>query len=186
MKDVLLHIEAIIFASEEGITLNELKQVLEDALAISISKDEITDLVDRIKIKYQQEDYILELKLINNAYQFLTKPLYHESVNQLQSHKEKKKLSQSALETLAIIAYRQPITKLEVEQIRGVNCDYSIQRLLEKNLIQITGKSETIGKPLLYGTSTQFMNHFGINSTKDLPQLKDIVNEENTIGEIAE
>lgn len=186
MKDVLLHIEAIIFASEEGITLNELKQVVEDALAISISKDEITDLVDRIKIKYQQEDYILELKLINNAYQFLTKPLYHESVNHLQSHKEKKKLSQSALETLAIIAYRQPITKLEVEQIRGVNCDYSIQRLLEKNLIQITGKSETIGKPLLYGTSTQFMNHFGINSTKDLPQLKDIVNEENTIGEIAE
>lgn len=90
MKDVLLHIEAIIFASEEGITLNELKQVVEDALAISISKDEITDLVDRIKIKYQQEDYILELKLINNAYQFLTKPLYHESVNHLQSHKEKK------------------------------------------------------------------------------------------------
>jgi segregation and condensation protein B len=95
-------------------------------------------------------------------------------------------LSQSGLETLAIIAYRQPITKLEVEQIRGVNCDYSIQRLLEKDLIKIIGKAESIGKPLLYATSEQFMNHFGINSVKDLPQLKDIINEENTIGEVTE
>jgi segregation and condensation protein B len=95
-------------------------------------------------------------------------------------------LSKSGLETLAIIAYRQPITKLEVEQIRGVNCDYSIQRLLEKDLIKIIGKAESIGKPLLYATSEQFMNHFGINSVKDLPQLKDIINEENTIGEVTE
>jgi segregation and condensation protein B len=186
LKDVLLHIEAIIFASEEGITTNDLKQIIQDSLAITIAKEELQELIDRIVVKYQHEDYILELKMINNAYQFLTKSIYHVSISQLISHKEKKKLSQSALETLAIIAYKQPITKLEIEQIRGVNCDYSVQRLLEKNLIQITGKSETIGKPLLYGTSDQFMNHFGLNSTKDLPQLKDIINEENSIGEIAE
>ncbi|WP_270090591.1 SMC-Scp complex subunit ScpB [Sphingobacterium sp. SYP-B4668] len=186
MKDVLLHIEAVIFASEEGIAISDLKQIVQDSLAITISKEELQELVDRIAIKYQHEDSILELKLINNSFQFLTKSIYHVSVNQLISHKEKKKLSQSALETLAIIAYRQPITKLEIEQIRGVNCDYSVQRLLEKNLIRIAGKSETIGKPLLYGTSEQFMNHFGINSTKDLPQLKDIINEENSIGETAD
>ena len=116
----------------------------------------------------------------------MTKENYHDVINQMQADRDRKKLSQSGLETLAIIAYRQPITKLEVEQIRGVNCDYSIQRLLEKDLIKIIGKAESIGKPLLYATSNTFMNHFGINSVKDLPQLKDIINEENSIGEIIE
>jgi segregation and condensation protein B len=87
------------------------------------------------------------------------------------------------LETLAIIAYKQPITKLEIEQIRGVSCDYSIQKLLEKDLIHISGKSETVGKPLLYGTSKMFMDYFGINSTADLPKLKDIISEEQSVGE---
>ncbi|NGM64287.1 SMC-Scp complex subunit ScpB [Sphingobacterium sp. SGR-19] len=183
MKDILLNIEAIIFASEEGINANDLKQVLKDALAIDINKQEVLDLLKKIEEKYEAEEHIFSLKIFNRHYQFLTKEKYHEAVNQLQAHKDKKKLSQAALETLSIIAYRQPITKLEVEQIRGVNCDYSIQRLLEKNLIEIAGKAETIGKPLLYTTSGQFMQHFGIKSVKDLPQLKDIITEDNSIGE---
>lgn len=186
MKDILLNIEAIIFAAEEGIGPNEIKQVLQDALAIDINRQEVIDLVAKIKEKYDTDEQVFQLREINNQYQFLTKASYHEVINQLQAHKDRKKLSQSALETLAIIAYRQPITKLEVEQIRGVNCDYSIQRLLEKKLIQIAGKSDSIGKPLLYATSDQFMQHFGIKNAKDLPQLKDIVAEENTIGEISE
>ncbi len=183
MKDILLHIEAIIFASEEGISANDIRQVLQDALAIEVTNQEVIELSKRIFEKYSSEDYVFSLHAIGKQYQFLTKAVYHDSINQLQAHKDKKKLSQSALETLSIVAYRQPITKLEIEQIRGVNCDYSIQRLLEKKLIQITGKADSIGKPLLYSTSDQFMNHFGINSTKDLPQLKDIIAEENTIGE---
>ncbi|TDS17353.1 SMC-Scp complex subunit ScpB [Sphingobacterium paludis] len=186
MKDIVLNIEAVIFATEEGIGAGEIKQILQDALAIEINKQEVIDLVDKIQKKYAQDDQVFELREINGQYQFLTKARYHEAINQLQAHKDRKKLSQSALETLAIIAYRQPITKLEVEQIRGVNCDYSIQRLLEKKLIQIAGKSTTIGKPLLYATSDQFMQHFGINTAKDLPQLKDIVAEENSIGEVIE
>jgi len=178
--------EALIFASEEGITVADLKPILEEALAIQISKDELEGFIVKIQEKYQDEDYVFELKCLNNAFQFLTKSAYHESIQQLQKHKDKKKLSQSALETLAIIAYRQPITKLEMEQIRGVNCDYSVQRLLEKQLIQIAGKADTIGKPLLYSTSQQFMDHFGIRSTKDLPQLKDILTEDNSIGETVE
>jgi len=186
VKDILLHIEAIIFGSEEGISANDIRQVLQEALAIEITNQEIVELAKKIEAKYNSDDYVFCLRQMNRQYQFLTKEIYHESINQLQAHRDKKKLSQSALETLAIIAYRQPITKLEVEQIRGVNCDYSIQRLLEKKLIQIAGKADSIGKPLLYATSSQFMNHFGINSTKELPQLKDIVAEENTIGEILE
>lgn len=184
MKDIQLNIEALIFSSEEGISALEIKQILHDALLININKDEVHAFIDKIKAKYEDEDSIFSLKIINNKYQLLTKNTYHDVINQLQAHRDRKKLSQSGLETLAIIAYRQPITKLEVEQIRGVNCDYSIQRLLEKDLIKIIGKAETIGKPLLYATSDQFMNHFGINSVKDLPQLRDIVNEENSIGEI--
>lgn len=186
MKDIQLNIEAAIFAAEEGIGAGELKQILQDALAINIDRQEVLGFIKKIQKKYEDEDQIFSLTVMNNQYQFLTKKIYHEVVNQLQVHKDRKKLSQSALETLAIIAYRQPITKLEVEQIRGVNCDYSIQRLLEKNMIQIAGKSDTIGKPLLYATSDQFMHHFGINSPKDLPQLKDIISEENQIGEITE
>lgn len=185
MKDILLNIEAIIFASEEGINANDVKQVLKDALAIDINKQEVLDLLEKIKEKYNDEDQIFSLKVFNKHYQFLTKEKYHEVINELQAHKDKKKLSQAALETLSIIAYRQPITKLEVEQIRGVNCDYSIQRLLEKNLIDIVGKAETIGKPLLYAPSGQFMQYFGIKSVKDLPQLKDIITEDNSIGEVA-
>lgn len=186
MKDIQLNIEALIFSAEEGISASEIKQVLQDGLLISINKDEVLSFIDAIKVKYEGEDSVFSLKMINNKYQFLTKKSYHDVVNQMQAHRDRKKLSQSGLETLAIIAYRQPITKLEIEQIRGVNCDYSIQRLLEKDLIKIAGKAESIGKPLLYATSDQFMNHFGINSVKDLPQLKDIINEENTIGEIIE
>ncbi len=185
MKDIQLNIEAAIFAAEEGIGANELKHVLQEALAIDINKQEILNFIKTIQQKYEDEDQIFSLKVINNQYQFLTKENYHEIINQLQAHKDRKKLSQSALETLAIIAYRQPITKLEIEQIRGVNCDYSIQRLLERNMVQISGKSDSIGKPLLYATSDQFMQHFGINSSKDLPQLKDILSDENRIGEIS-
>ncbi len=183
MNDILLNIEALIFASEEGISALEIKHILQDALLININKEEVLSFIATIEAKYKSEDRIFALSQFDSKYQFLTKEAYHDAIKQLQAHKDKKKLSQSALETLSIVAYRQPITKLEVEQIRGVNCDYSIQRLLEKNLIKIVGKAETIGKPLLYATSEQFMDHFGINSVKDLPQLKDIINEENTIGE---
>ena len=166
--------------------IRELRGMKQEALAIEVSKEELRELIKKIEDKYRDEDHVLELRYINNAYQFLTKAVYHEAIQQLQNHNNKRKLSQSALETLAIIAYRQPITKLEIEQIRGVSCDYSIQRLLEKKLIKIAGKADTIGKPLLYATSQQFMDHFGINGVRDLPQLKDIVTEDNAIGETNE
>ncbi|GGG93600.1 segregation and condensation protein B [Parapedobacter pyrenivorans] len=186
MEKLSQHIEALIYASEYGIGIAEIKQVLESSSAIDLEEQVIIAAVEEIKNRYLQEAYILELRFINNGYQFLTKPLYYDTINQLQSHRSKKKLSPAALETLAIIAYRQPITKLEIEQIRGVNCDYSVQRLLEKELIKIMGKSNTLGKPILYGTSDIFMDHFGIANTADLPKLKEIVQDDNTIGNTSE
>ncbi|WP_317043100.1 SMC-Scp complex subunit ScpB [Parapedobacter luteus] len=179
-------IEALIYASEYGIGISEIKQVLESTTGTDIEEHMIEAALESIRVRYLQEEYVVELKTINNGYQFLTKQHYYQTVNQLQTHRAKKKLSQAALETLAIIAYRQPITKLEIEQIRGVNCDYSIQRLLEKELIKIVGKADSLGKPLLYGTSDLFMDHFGITNTAGLPKLKEIIQEDNAIGEISE
>ncbi|HLT41819.1 MAG TPA: SMC-Scp complex subunit ScpB [Sphingobacteriaceae bacterium] len=177
-------VEALIFASKQSITLEEILQILQIAEPNSIiTQDDVERTIEKIDEKYKDAALSVSLQYINNGYQILTKPIFHRLINQLQSHRAKKKLSQAALETLSIIAYKQPITKLEIEQIRGVNCDYSIQRLLEKDLISIIGKSKNIGKPLLYGTSNYFMDYFGINSSADLPKLKDILFEENTVGE---
>ncbi|MFC3198021.1 SMC-Scp complex subunit ScpB [Parapedobacter deserti] len=186
MVNLNRQIEALIYASEYGIGITEIKQVLEALAGHDMAEQDILTALEEIKTRYLDESHILELKFINNGYQFLTKPRYYETINQLQAHRAKKKLSQTALETLAIIAYRQPITKLEIEQIRGVNCDYSVQRLLEKELIKIVGKAETLGKPILYGTSDLFMDHFGLTSTADLPKLKEIVQEDNAIGEVTD
>lgn len=179
-------VEALIYASELGIGIAEIRQVLSTLSNTEITEHTIVEALDTIKARYSQDDRILELRAINNGYQFLTKPTYYDAVSQLQAHRSKKKLSPAALETLAIIAYRQPITKLEIEQIRGVNCDYSVHRLLEKELIKIAGKADALGKPILYATSDLFMDHFGITTTADLPKLKDIVHEDNVIGETDE
>lgn len=185
-EKLALQVEALIYASEMGIGVSEIQQVLSALHETEIAEETVIEILDTIKERYLQDAHILELCYINDGYQFLTKPAYYRTINQLQTHRSKKKLSPAALETLAIIAYRQPITKLEIEQIRGVNCDYSVHRLLEKELIKIAGKADTLGKPLLYATSDLFMDYFGIASTADLPKLKDIVHEENTIGETGE
>jgi segregation and condensation protein B len=128
--------------------------------------------------KYTQDNFPFQIYKLAEGYQFFTKPEYQSSIAILLKAKSKKRLSKAALETLAIIAYKQPITKSHIEMIRGVNCDYSIQKLLEKELIIIQGKADTVGKPILYGTSPQFMEYFGINTLEDLPLPKDIGQDE--------
>lgn len=176
------YIEALIFSSEQSINIADLKAIVEQAFENEVSEADIQAAVSGIQAKYEAETFAIGIAEINGGYQFLTKKTYYKIIQQLQIFKAKKKLSQAAIETLAIIAYRQPITKLEIEQIRGVNCDYTIQKLLEKELIAIAGKSPSIGKPLLYSTSPMFMDYFGINTTADLPQLKDLAAETNEIG----
>ena len=176
-------VEALIFASERSISVEEIGQVIEGAQLKKIKPESLMAIVDEIRLKYDSLDIAIELVYIDGGYQFLTRKEYYPVINQLQIQRSKKKLSQAALETLAIVAYKQPITKLEVEQIRGVNCDYTVQKLLEKELITIIGKADTVGKPILYGTSNLFMDYFGINSTSDLPQLTEIQPEVNSVGE---
>jgi len=183
LENLSLHIEALIFASSLSIPIIEIKQVLDSINEIPVDIVDIAESINEIKQKYQQSDFAIELIELNGGFQFLTKKDFYSVINHLQTQRSKKKLSQAALETLAIIAYRQPITKLEIEQIRGVNCDYTIQKLLDKELITISGKAESVGKPLLYSSSSLFMDHFGIKDSSELPQLNDIQLDENTIGE---
>ena len=148
-----------------------------------IPEKDILEAIGVLTTKYQSEEHSFEIDHVGGGYQFLTKPAYQTSIGILLKQQSKKRLSNSAMETLSIIAYKQPVTKGEMEQVRGVNCDYSVQKLLEKGLVEIKGKSENIGRPLLYGTSEQFMEYFGINDISELPTLKDFSMEENVIGE---
>jgi segregation and condensation protein B len=175
-------VEALIFASEQGIRAEEILFCLQAAVDANIEEPEVLNIITAIQQKYLQGNLAIELVKLNNGYQFLTKKAYHTVVSQLQLQRSKKKLSQAALETLAIIAYRQPVTKLEIEQIRGVNCDYSIQKLLEKELISIAGKADTVGRPLLYATSNQFADYMGINHISELPAMAELSNTANSIG----
>lgn len=179
-------IEALIFASDRSISIAEIKNSIESILNLELPEQDIHPFIHTIQEKYKTDSFVIELVHIDGGYQFLTKKEYHPIVNQLQAHRSKKKLSQTAIETLAIIAYKQPITKLEIEQIRGVNCDYTIQKLLEKELITITGKADTVGKPILYSTSSIFMDYFGISSIADLPRSKEVISDNNEIGAIKE
>jgi len=186
MENTELFIEALIFSSEQSIRVEEIMYCLQASFERDFTKEEINDCLNKIKTKYQDENLAIELVNVANGYQFLTKKDYHAVISLLQMQRSKKKLSPAALETLAIIAYKQPVTKLEIEQIRGVNSEYSIQKLLEKELIAIVGKSETVGRPILYSPSQQFMDYFGINNLSELPQIKEFTDNSASIGEQSE
>lgn len=185
MEVLQQHIEALIFCNQEPVTIDEIVDCLNTMFDAKIPVEDINISIESIRKKYSSDSYSFEVVESGGGYQFLTKPAYQASIGILLKNKTKRKLSTSAMETLSIIAYKQPTTKGEIEQIRGVNCDYAVQKLLEKELIEIKGKSESVGKPLLYGTSQKFMDYFGINSINQLPQLKDLMVKEsdNEVGE---
>lgn len=183
MEHLLPHIEALIFISEQAISRREIKSVLEERFEQKIESSDIEDLIVTLKAKYANENFAFTVVEISGGYQFMTKNDYHDTIGTYLKQRTKKRLSKAALETLSIVAYKQPVTKVEVEQIRGVNSDYSIQKLLEKELVTIVGRSERPGRPLLYATSPKFMDYFGIKSLKDLPKVKDFKEEANEIGE---
>ncbi len=151
-----------------------------------VPDEDIAGALQRLEEKYTAEEYSFQLYKAGGGYQFLTKPAYQASIGIMLKQQSKKRLSTSAMETLSIIAYKQPISKTEIENIRGVNCDYAVQKLLDKNLIEITGKADTIGRPMLYGTTPKFMEYFGINDLNELPVPKEFTTETDTTSTIGE
>lgn len=179
ISQIIPHIEALVFASDKALNANDITELINTAFGFleeRISLEQVEAALEGIQEKYSTEYYPFELKQSGGGWQFLTKPTFHSTIAQLNGDKFLKRLSNAALESLAIIAYKQPITKGEVEAIRGVNSDYSMQKLLEKELIVISGRNELLpGKPLIYSTSRNFMDYFGINSTEDLPKIKEVL-----------
>lgn len=182
ITNLIPHIEALIFASDKPLTSLDITELVNNAFGFmedKISLDQVEAAIEGITEKYNSEFYPFEMRQSGGGWQFLTKKDYHKTIAQLNGEKFLKRLSAAALETLAIIAYKQPVTKGEIESIRGVSSDYAVQKLLEKELIIISGRNEKMpGHPLVYSTSRNFMDYFGINSADDLPKIKEVLAEQ--------
>ncbi len=190
MENLHQQIEALVFSSESAVTIDDIIDAISKVFPGTVLDEQVVEaILGDLRQKFQSDVYAFELRVIGGGYQFFTKPEYHKTVSALIGMREKKRLSTATLETLSIIAYRGPITKVECEKIRGVNCDYSVEKLLEKELIEIAGRIEDApGKPILYKVTPVFLDYFGINSTSELPKLKEVIAEhnENVVGEVPE
>ena len=183
MTSLPQHIEALIFAAAQPIGLEEIRTVLQESVGADFTDGALLDAIAELRRRYDHAEHSFEVVEIAGGYRFMTKGAYHQTIGTHLRQQSTKKLSRSALETLSIIAYKQPVTRTDLERIRGVSCDYAIQKLLEKELVTITGRADSVGKPLLYGVTEKFMDYFGIRSMQDLPQPKEFKLPENTIGE---
>jgi len=182
ISNLIPHIEALVFASDKPLSSAEITDLVNQAFGFMDDKvipEQVDSAIEGMVEKYSSEFYPFEVRQSGGGWQFLTKKEYHKTIAQLNGDKFLKRLSGAALETLAIIAYKQPITKGEIEAIRGVNSDYTVQRLLEKELVIISGRNEKLpGHPLVYSTSKNFMDYFGINSAEDLPKIREVLAEQ--------
>jgi segregation and condensation protein B len=177
-------IEGLIFAADEPLSVRQIKAIYEqetqEGESRHIEQEEVQRIIQDLNDEYQRLDKAYRIVAIAGGFQFATMKEYAEWIGRLYKEQSRRKLSQSSLESLAIIAYKQPISKPEIESIRGVNCDYVLRTLLEKELVTITGRAETVGRPLLYGTTREFLKHFGLNEVTDLPRPREI---EEILGE---
>ena len=158
-------IEAILFVAGEAIPIRDL------ARALQTGESEIRDTISALRDEYDYEQRGFMLKRFNDKVQLATRPLYAGDVIRLLQPVQQQSLSQAAMETLAVVAYKQPVTRAEVEQIRGVKCDYSLQSLINKALIREAGRKDTIGRPILYCTTDEFLSHFGLEGLDGLPPM---------------
>ncbi len=162
-------VEALLFAVQEPISVRKISEIIEGTEA-----KEIREVIQQLREEYDTHDRVFQIEEIANGFQLLSRPEYHEWISKIRKKSGESKLSQQALETLSIIAYKQPIIRADIEAIRGVQSGQMIRTLVEKNLVKITGRDEVLGRPLLYGTTTKFLDHFGLKSIKDLPKVEDL------------
>ncbi len=177
------HVEALLFGAGEPVAPVEILLALRDSLDPNLLDADFDDAIAELKAFYASPAQTFQLQFTGGGYQLLTKPEYYPTLAKHFKHQSGKRLSTAALETLSVIAYRQPVSRPDVEAIRGVGCDYTISKLLERELIAIVGRDPGPGRPLLYGTSPQFMDYFGLGDISDLPKLRELVPTDNAIGE---
>ncbi len=168
MEQLVSTVEALIFVSGDPVPMKRLKDVLE------LEDNEIKEAIKQLSKRYQESGSALQVMEVAGGYQLRTRPTYSVFVNRFLERKKKTSLSGPALETLAIIAYKQPITRAEIEAIRGVGIDGVLKSLMDKRLVRVAGVKEVPGRPNVYGTTKRFLEYFGIVSLKDLPPIEDI------------
>lgn len=161
-------IESVCFVAGEPVLVSDL------CLKFDVKPKQIEKAVENLKKKYDDKSGI-QILFFNNKIQFSSNPKYVDSVTAVLNPIRQRNLTKSTLETIAIIAYKQPVTRLEIEEIRGVNSDYAINVLLEHKLIEIVGRKDTVGKPSLFGTTDEFLKRFDISSVSDLPKYEDLM-----------
>ncbi len=168
-------IEALIFASPEPVSWEKISAVIQESEEeLVLDKGVISEIVDQLNTRFEENDLSFRIEETGGGYTFTTQPRYHPWLSIYQHENAYRRLSQPAIETLAIVAYRQPITKPEVDSIRGVDSGYILRQLLEKMLVKVAGRADSPGKPLLYKTTNHFLKHFGINSVSELPKPREI------------
>lgn len=175
-EETVALVEALVFSSGELLSMSRIKEVT------GLSESQIKDAIETIEMKFEHEESGIELVTVGNKFQFRTKGLFGPYVRKLNATRPRK-LSRAALETVAIIAYRQPIVKSDIEKIRGVDASPTLKTLLEKKLIKIVGHQATVGQPALYGTTEEFLNLFGMKSLNELPSLREVKEFEHEPGE---
>ena len=166
-------IEAILYVAGEPVAVKDL------AVALSVESDELEQILTRMRDRYDFEQRGFMIRRFGEHVQLGTRPLYSEDVVRLLQPVQQQTLSQAAMETLAVVAYKQPVTRAEIEAVRGVKCDYSLQSLMNKGLIAEAGRKDTLGRPILYATTDTFLSHFGIASLDELPPLPEETESEN-------
>ncbi|UCG50612.1 MAG: SMC-Scp complex subunit ScpB [Candidatus Latescibacterota bacterium] len=162
-------IVALLFASDEPLSVKKISAVLGDT-----ELSEIRESVERVGRKFGGEGSAIRLEQVAGGFQLSTSSAYSDYVARLYRGRRKQRLSKAAMETLAIIAYRQPVTRADIENLRGVGCGGVIMTLMERSLIRIVGKAKVLGSPFLYGTTQEFLEYLGLNSLKDLPSMEDL------------
>lgn len=168
-------VEALIFASPDPLPWDKISAIVKESEEeLDLDEPVIARIVDQINRRYEENDLSFRIERSGGGYTFVTQPRFHPWLSIYQHENAYRKLSQPATETLAIVAYRQPITKPEVDSIRGVDSGYILRQLLEKMLVKVSGRADSPGKPLLYKTTTHFLKHFGINSVDELPKPREI------------
>lgn len=172
MKLLLAHVEAILFTMGEAVEISRIAE------AVGHDEDTVRKVVRNLMDRYEDDSFGVQIIELDGAFQMCTKPSMYETIIKITSVPKKYILTDVLLETLSIIAYRQPITKAEIEEIRGVNSDHSVNKLLEYNLICEVGRKNAPGRPCMFGTSEEFLRNFGLSSLDDLPSASEEMIEE--------
>jgi segregation and condensation protein B len=171
-------VESLLFGSDEPLTPRQINDIMkspeDEGPKIRVREDEVLEIIRELNAEYVRQNRSFRIIQVAGGFQYATMPEFAEWLGRMMKEKAKRKLTQAALETLSVIAYKQPVTKPEIEAIRGVNADYAIQKLLERGMVTIIGRAATPGRPLLYGTTQDFLKHFGINDLAELPKPREI------------